>query len=41
MNQYQYDAYDQKIIEERARQFKGQVGRRVSGEITENMEAPQ
>src|SRR5688572_29976111 len=36
MNQYQYDAYDQKIIEERARQFAGQVERRVSGEITEN-----
>jgi sulfite reductase (NADPH) hemoprotein beta-component len=36
MNQYQYDAYDQKIIEERARQFSGQVERRVSGEITEN-----
>ncbi len=33
---YQYDAYDQKIIEERARQFKGQVGRRLSGETTEN-----
>ena len=36
MNQYQYDAYDQTIIEERARQFAGQVVRRVSGEITEN-----
>jgi sulfite reductase (NADPH) hemoprotein beta-component len=33
---YQYDAYDQKIVEERARQFKGQVERRLSGEITEN-----
>jgi sulfite reductase (NADPH) hemoprotein beta-component len=33
---YQYDAYDQKIVEERARQFKGQVARRLSGEITEN-----
>ena len=36
MNQYQYDAYDQKIVEERARQFAGQVARRVSGETTEN-----
>ena len=36
MNQYQYDVYDQRIIEERARQFAGQVVRRVSGEITEN-----
>jgi sulfite reductase (NADPH) hemoprotein beta-component len=33
---YQYDAYDQKIVEERALQFKGQVERRISGEITEN-----
>ncbi len=36
MNQYQYDAYDQKLIEERARQFAGQVERRISGELTEN-----
>src|SRR6187549_1043324 len=33
---YQYDAYDQKIVEERARQFKGQVERRISGDVTEN-----
>ncbi len=33
---YQYDDYDQKIVEERARQFKGQVERRLSGETTEN-----
>jgi sulfite reductase (NADPH) hemoprotein beta-component len=33
---YQYDAYDQKIVQERARQFKGQVERRLSGETTEN-----
>src|SRR4029453_14323251 len=33
---YQYDAYDQKIVEERARQFKGQVERRLIGEVTEN-----
>ena len=36
MNQYQYDAHDQRIIEERARQFAGQVVRRVSGELTED-----
>jgi len=33
---YQYDEYDQKIVEERARQFRGQVQRRVDGEVTEN-----
>lgn len=33
---YRYDAYDQKIVDERARQFRGQVERRVQGEITEN-----
>lgn len=33
---YQYDAYDQRIIEERAQQFRGQVARRLSGETTEN-----
>jgi sulfite reductase (NADPH) hemoprotein beta-component len=33
---YQYDQYDQTIIEERARQFRGQVQRRIEGEITEN-----
>ena len=33
---YQYDEYDQKIVDERAAQFKGQVARRLSGETTEN-----
>ncbi len=33
---YRYDEYDQKIVEERARQFRGQVQRRVDGEVTEN-----
>jgi sulfite reductase (NADPH) hemoprotein beta-component len=33
---YQYDAYDQTLVEERARQFKGQVARRISGETTED-----
>ena len=32
---YQYDDYDRQIITERARQFRGQVARRLSGEITE------
>ena len=33
---YQYDAYDQTLVDERARQFKGQVERRLSGETTED-----
>ncbi|HEY5949211.1 MAG TPA: nitrite/sulfite reductase, partial [Kofleriaceae bacterium] len=32
---YQYDDYDRRIITERAQQFRGQVTRRLSGEITE------
>ena len=32
---YQYDDYDRRIITERADQFRGQVSRRLSGEITE------
>ena len=32
---YQYDDYDRRIITERALQFRGQVTRRLSGEITE------
>ncbi len=32
---YQYDEYDQKIVEERAKQFGGQVDRRMSGSIEE------
>ncbi|MDX2051376.1 MAG: nitrite/sulfite reductase [Polyangiaceae bacterium] len=32
---YQYDDYDQALVDQRARQFKGQVERRMSGEITE------
>ncbi len=32
---YQYDDYDRRIITERARQFRGQIARRLSGEITE------
>jgi sulfite reductase (NADPH) hemoprotein beta-component len=33
---YRYDSYDQTIVEERARQFRGQVQRRSDGEVTEN-----
>jgi sulfite reductase (NADPH) hemoprotein beta-component len=32
---YQYDEYDQRIVEERAHQFRDQVRRRLSGELTE------
>jgi sulfite reductase (NADPH) hemoprotein beta-component len=33
---YKYDRYDQRIVDERARQFRGQVQRRIEGEVTEN-----
>jgi sulfite reductase (NADPH) hemoprotein beta-component len=33
---YQYDDYDRRIIIERAQQFRGQVARRLSGEISED-----
>ncbi len=33
---YEYDAFDRKIVEERAEQFRDQVRRRLAGEITEN-----
>ena len=33
---YKYDEYDQKLVRERAAQFRGQVERRLSGELTEN-----
>ncbi|WP_417317390.1 nitrite/sulfite reductase [Emcibacter sp.] len=32
---YKYDDYDQRIINERVAQFRGQVERRLSGELTE------
>lgn len=32
---YQYDAIDQRLVEERAAQFRDQVRRRLSGELTE------
>ncbi len=33
---YRYDQYDQQIVKERVAQFKGQVERRLSGELTED-----
>lgn len=33
---YQYDEYDQRIVEERARQFRDQVQRRLAGELSED-----
>jgi sulfite reductase (NADPH) hemoprotein beta-component len=32
---YRYDEHDRRLVEERARQFRGQVARRISGELTE------
>ncbi len=33
---YQYDAFDQRLVEERAQQFRDQVVRRIDGRLTEN-----
>jgi len=33
---YQYDAFDQRIVEERAAQFRDQVMRRLAGQLTED-----
>ncbi|MFN4353056.1 nitrite/sulfite reductase [Parvibaculum sp.] len=33
---YRYDEFDQQIVNERVAQFRGQVARRLSGEITED-----
>jgi len=33
---YQYDDYDRRILTDRAHQFRGQVARRLTGEITED-----
>ncbi len=32
---YRYDEYDQQIVDERVRQYRDQVRRRLSGELTE------
>ncbi|MBI1212889.1 MAG: nitrite/sulfite reductase [Alphaproteobacteria bacterium] len=33
---YRYDEFDQKVVEERVEQFRGQVARRLSGELSED-----
>lgn len=37
---YRYDEFDQKIVDERVTQFKGQVARRVAGDLTEEQFRP-
>src|SRR5882757_853479 len=37
---YRYDEFDQKIVDERVEQFRGQVARRLSGELTEDQFKP-
>src|SRR5512145_2067236 len=32
---YRYDSYDRQLVQERVEQFRGQVHRRLSGELTE------
>ena len=32
---YRYDEYDQQIVDERVKQYRDQVRRRLSGELTE------
>ena len=33
---YQYDQFDQAFVEARSTQFRGQVARRLSGELSED-----
>ena len=37
---YRYDEFDHKLVAERARQFRRQVKRRLSGELTEDQFKP-
>ncbi len=37
---YRYDEFDQKVVDERVEQFRGQVARRLSGELTEDQFKP-
>lgn len=37
---YQYDEYDQQLVDERVEQFRGQVERRLSGELSEEQFRP-
>ena len=33
---YRYDEFDHKLVQERVSQFRGQVARRLAGELTED-----
>ena len=33
---YRYDEFDHKIVTDRVNQFRGQVNRRISGELSED-----
>ena len=33
---YRYDEFDHKIVTDRVSQFRGQVNRRISGELSED-----
>ena len=37
---YRYDEFDHQLVAERVEQFRGQVARRVAGEITEDAFKP-
>ena len=37
---YRYDEFDHKLVQERVEQFRGQVARRLSGELTEDQFKP-
>ena len=37
---YRYDEFDAQIVKDRAAQFRGQVERRLKGEITEDQFKP-
>src|SRR5690349_20497056 len=39
-NMYRYDEFDAKFVAERSAQFKGQVERRLKGELTEDQFKP-
>ncbi len=33
---YRYDEFDETVVRERVQQFRGQVARRLAGELTED-----
>ena len=37
---YQYDSYDQAMVDARVEEFRGQVARRLLGELTEDQFKP-